>query len=147
MAIPVLTLTPSFTIIQNLVHEFIDNSLGDGYHQIVSQEQAFSRADGEGNISSYKGVNEFILNYNKAKKGSGQVANQLWSFMRARLDNTNEPFYFYNPPENATPDPTGVDTIGRYLVSFKDPGQAMNRTYFLFCLYSYQGIVLREERS
>jgi len=146
MTTPVFTFTPSYPVTHQIEHQFTTNDFGDGYYQTISTEAAYTRSGGTGAVASYRGLNKFSISFNKAKKGSGELADQLWLFMRDRLDNMNEPFYFYNPSENLTPDPTGANTIGRYLVKFADPAAAMNREFFTWCMFSYSGISLVEVR-
>jgi hypothetical protein len=145
MPIPVWTFVGSYPVTHQLDHEFIQNDFGDGYVQIISHEAAYSRSGGTGAVASYRGLNRFTIKFNKAKKG--ELADQIWLFMRDRLDNMNEPFYFYNPSERLTPDPTGADPIGRYLVRFADPKAVMNREFASWCMFSYNGITFVEDRG
>lgn len=147
MPIPVFTFVPSYPLSHQLVHEFINNDFGDGYFQLISSEAAYTRSGGTGVVASYRGINKFTIQFPKALKGSGQLADNLWLFFRDRLDNMNEPFYFYNPSEKNPPDPTGADPIGRYLVRLADPNEAMTREFFAYCVFSYTGISLVEERA
>jgi len=122
----------------SLVRQFISNPMNDGYIIENSADLAYPHSDGTANISIYPGQNRFEIGFKRTLYGSGQLANLLWDFFLTRLDNINEPFYFYNCPiERATPDLTGVDTVGRYFVKLEDPNQVLNRQLFLFCLYSY----------
>jgi hypothetical protein len=147
MPTSVFPYTPSFPVKHWITREFITNSYGDGYYQSITQESAFSRADGMGSVASHKGLNHFNISFNKALYGSGQLANNVWSFLLARLDANNEEFYFYNPTELATPDLTGVNTTGRYLVRLANPNEVLSRSYFKACLFSYEGIELVECRT
>ena len=147
MPVPVLILTPTFSLNQQLVHEMTVNTLGDGYHQTITAESTYSRANGTGTVTAYSGLNKFNIHYDKALKGSGKLADDLWIFFRARLDAINEAFYFYNPSELLVPDGTGVDTVGRYLVRLEDPNQGSSREFFRYCLFNYPGIALVEERA
>ena len=105
MPTPVFTFTPVYPVTHKLVHEFITNNYGDGYQQIISSEAAYTRAGGVGDIASYRGINKFTIKFSRALKGTGNLADNIWLFFRDRLDNLNEPFYFYNPSENNNPDP------------------------------------------
>lgn len=147
MPIPVFTFTPVYPVDHQLVHEFITNDYGDGFFQLISAEAAYTRSGGTGTVASYRGLNKFTIQFSKAQVGAGKLANELWLFFRDRCDNMNEPFYFYNPSERIPPDPTGADPIGRYLVRLAEPNEAMMRSFFNFCMYSYTGIALIEERA
>lgn len=130
-----------------LLREFQTNSLGNGaVLSNDSEESAFAHANGTKGVTSYKGTNQFTISFNHAMKGAGKLADLIWTFFLERLDNYNEPFYFYNPTECDPPDPTGVETRGRYLVKLKDPNQALTREYFRSCLYKY-GLVLIEYKE
>lgn len=137
MTVPVLPYVPSMGIQHALRREFIRNKLGDGFVYERTKETAISRADGNEGVDSYKGLNRFRIGYNRTLKGNGNLADLLWSFFITRLDNLNEPFYFYNPTEFDPPDETGVETIGRYYVRLVNPNQVLDREYFKRCLYSY----------
>jgi hypothetical protein len=144
MSTPVLTIMPKFPVKHWLTREFITHTFGDGWSQMVSSEVGYNRADGAGNQTSYKGLNHFSLHY--ARLLFGAPANNHWIFFRTRLDNNNEPFYFYNPPENFTPDPTGNNATGRYLVKIADPNK-LSRTLVQGCLFDYDDIEIIETRS
>jgi hypothetical protein len=145
-SIPVLTLTPSMGFQHSLTREFLQNSFEDGYFLEGTAEDLVLRADGVKSTSSYSGLNEFTLKYDKMTSGTGKVADQLWTFFRARLDNLNEPFYLYNPTEKFPPDSVGASTRGRYLVQLKDPSAGLSRSYFRSCLFN-SGVVLKEVRK
>lgn len=147
MAIPVFNFTPTYPVAHQIAHQFITNDFGDGFYQTISSEAAYTRSGGTGTVASYRGLNKFTIEFSKAKKGSGELADQIWLFLRDRLDNLNEPFYFYNPSERSTPDPAGTDPVGRYLVRLADPAEAMNREFFIWCFFSYGGINLVEVRA
>jgi hypothetical protein len=125
--------------------------LGDGHEQRVSKNAAFSRADGQGNVGSYKGINVFEINIrNLAFVGADATskANILWKFYQDQ-EGPLTPFYFYNPAEN-TADPgiaplnAGTDTAGRYLVRFQDA--ELSRDLFVRMLYN-QSLTLLEVRA
>ena len=139
MAIPVLTYIPSMGCTHRLVRTMIRNEYEDGYADYNDDaETSFSRSDGAKLVQSYKGLNNFVIGYDSAKKGTDQLADNLWTFFLTRLDNHNEPFYFYNPTECDPPDPTGQEARGRYYVKLRYPNQALTREYFRNCLYSYK---------
>ncbi len=146
MSTQVLLYMPSLPVKHWISREFVQNNYGDGYVQLISHDAAFSRADGMGTVSSHKGLNHFAITYNRMIKGSGQLAYNLWNFLLARLDAGNEAFYFYNPPEHEI-DPTGTETVGRYLVRLADPTVMLSWEYFKYCLYSMTGIELIEDRG
>jgi hypothetical protein len=99
----------------------VDNYIadfGDGFEQRVNFNLPFSRADGEGAVSSYVGRNQFTLRLNAMDFAVN--AKTLWAFYKARKASF-EAFYFYNcPVERTSPDLTGTDITGRYLVRFVD---------------------------
>jgi phage-related protein len=118
---------------------------GDGYEQRGNKNQAYSRADGKGGVTSYKGRNRFTITFDGIKHANGdstKEANQLWDFYQDRLGGF-ESFYFYNPAE-APIDLTGVATTGRYLVRFLE--QELEREQFFNKLFR-AGISLIEVRS
>lgn len=119
---------------------------GDGYEQRSSKNQAYSRADGLGGVTSYKGRNRFTLALDHLAHVNGdatQSANKLWAFYQTTLGGYTA-FYFYNPAEIDTPDLTGSSTTGRYLVRFQD--QELEREQFALKLFR-GGLVLLEVRS
>jgi hypothetical protein len=138
MPIPVLVCDPSMGIQHRLVREMVQNTFGDGYVEINDdQEEPVLRSDGTKNLSNYRGLNHFTIRYDGALKGVGNLSDILWEFFLARLDNLNEPFYFYNPTEYFPPDPTGTEPTGRYYVKLKEPNGALSREYFRNCLFRY----------
>jgi hypothetical protein len=141
----VLLYTPSLNVQHRFVRSFLRNIYEDGYETDGSSEVQLERADGTKSITLYSGTNYFTIKFNKATSGVGRLADQLWSFFRARLDAINEPFYFYNPTECFPPDPTGVETRGRYLVQIENPSVGISREYFSDCLFG-MGIELKETR-
>jgi hypothetical protein len=110
-------------------------SMGDSYCIRGNKNQARTRADGKGGVTSYKGVNHFTLTFDNLAHVNGdstQMANKLWDFYQARLGGYDA-FYFYNNVERSTPDLTGIDQTGRYLVIFED--QNLERTQFALKLF------------
>lgn len=146
MTYPVLTLIPSKSLSHKLQREVRLNIVGNDVIQNDDAEDPFSRADGAKGISVYKGINNFVVQFNHAFSSLERLADELWEFFLERLDNINEPFYFYNPTEKDPPDPTGVETRGRYLVKLRDPNSALSREYFKRCLYRY-GLEFVEHRD
>ena len=144
MPTAVLTYPPTFALSHQIRREIITNQYGDGYYQSITSEAAYSRADGTGISSAHKGLHVFSVNFKNVTKTR---ANEIWTFFLARLNLVNEPFYFYNPEENLTPDPTGNNTLGRYLVRLQDPNQVLSREYFKSCLWGYSTLQFIECRS
>jgi hypothetical protein len=147
MSTPVFIYNPAFPVKHWITREFVTNSYGDGYYQSITSEAAYSRADGMGNNSSHRGLNHFLLNFSKAKSGNNQLAWNVYSFILTRLDNNNEPFYFYNPAENLSPDAGGNNTVGRYLVKLANPNEVLSWEYYRPCMYNFGSIELVECRS
>jgi hypothetical protein len=146
MTTPILPYIPSMGINHTLVRQFIPNMMKDGYVIENTAESHYPHPDGNGTISTYPGQNRFAIGYKKTLYGATALANLLWDFFLTRLDNINEPFFFYNcPTERSTPDLTGVDTIGRYFVKLEDPNQVLNRELFMYCLYSYSFIFIENK--
>jgi len=149
--VPVLLYIPSLGVKQSLTRQFIANNMDDGYIIEKSAESFYSHPDGNGSILLYPGTNVFYIGYKKTLAGNinigiDQLADLLWDFFLTRLDNLNEPFYFYNcPTECTTPDPYGVSTLGRYYVRLKDPNVVLNRELFLHCLYSYNLVLIENK--
>lgn len=145
MPTPVLTYQPKYPLKHWISREFLTHTFGDGWTQIMTSEIGYNRADGTGNQTSYKGLNHFILQYNKAVYNS--LAANLWIFFRTRLDNLNESFYFYNPSENPTIDAGGNNVVGRYLVKVAEPNKLLSRELTINCLFNYDGIEVVESRT
>jgi len=107
-------------------------------------------------ITSHYGLNHFVISYKTELDDAGPFAslggeqcraNQLWDFFRDRLNNGNEPFYFYLPSEQLEIDEDGEETTGRYLVRLENPNDVLNREYFMHRVFSYAGIGLVEVRE
>jgi phage-related protein len=95
---------------------------GDGFEQRANKNLAYTRADGQGTVTSHKGRWEFDISMDMIKHANAdptKEVNKLWAFAQARLGGY-EAFYFYNPAEAPTPDLTGISITGRYLVRFKE---------------------------
>jgi hypothetical protein len=110
-------------------------SMGPGYIIRASKDQARTRADGKGGVTSYYGNNRFTLTFDNLAHVNGdstQMANKLWDFYQSVRGGFTA-FYFYNPAERDTPDLTGIDQTGRYLVVFED--QILERTQFALKLF------------
>ena len=144
---PVFIYPPSYPLQHGIVREFIENDLGDGYGQTISSEFPYERADGIGGVASHYGLNVFSIRFPRTLKGTGNLAYNLWEFIRTRLENDNEAFYFYNPSETLTPDPNGLNPIGRYLVRCANPNQVLQRSYYAYTLFDFGAIELVEDRN
>ena len=110
---------------------------GDGFEQRANNNSAYSRANGLGGVTSYKGRNGFTMVLDMMEHINGDAtatANKLWAFYVAQLGGTLA-FYVYNPPE-ANIDLTGASTTGRYLVRFID--QKLSREQFALKLFRGQ---------
>ena len=108
---------------------------GDGHEQRANKNQAYTRADGLGGVTSYKGRNRFPITMDMLAHVNGDPtagANKLWAFYVAQLAGIVS-FYFYNPAEAPTPDLSGASTTGRYLVRFED--QELSRENFALKLF------------
>lgn len=91
-------------------------SLGDGYEQRALKSQAFSHADLMGNVTSHVGLCNLNISYDIVKMANAD-SNQEFNKIKAFIDaHWIVAFYFYNSAERSTPDLTGADTTGRYLV-------------------------------
>jgi len=118
----VLTIEVAAPVRRGIKFSNVVADFGDGFEQRANKNQAYSRANGLGGVSSYKGRNRFVITWDDLKHinadgSAAATANRLWEFFVARLGG-HEAFYFYNPAEAAI-DPTGVATTGRYLVRFE----------------------------
>ena len=133
MSYPVFPYTPSMGLQHTLHREFLSNQFVDGFVAHGTAETAYERADGAKGVSSYRGVNIFTLSFKNLSGKSGGSAQLLWDFLMERLENGNEPFYFYNPTECFPPDLTGAETRGRYLVRIQDPSKGLSRSLDSAC--------------
>lgn len=106
-------------------------SCGPGYERTVMSETAHYRADGSGQLASHYGRHVFTVPMRTQDYTAGDFA-AIWRFLIARKNAGNEAFYFYNYPERSTPDATGVDTAGRYLVRHFETikGTIIGRQYY-----------------
>jgi phage-related protein len=141
----VFPLVPSHTLTHSLKLSNHIVSMGDGFEQRVNKNLTFNHADGEGNNSSYKGINTFKLvfkNLPHVNNNNNYDANKLWAFYKAR-NGSLDAFYFYNPSEGAI-DTGGNNTTGRYLVRFTS--DSLSRDNFMRHLYNY-GLDVVEVRA
>lgn len=132
-----------------LLREFITNDMGDGYSQTITSEPPILHADGTGAIASHFGMNKFTLSFSPELNIDElrKRAKELWNFFRDRLDNNNEPFYYYNPSESLSIDLTGANPVGRYLVRLADPNEILSREHFAKFAFQFGGISLVEVRE
>lgn len=133
--IPVFTLPLNYPVTHTLTFVNYIADFGDMNEQRVGKNVAYIRADGEGQVTEYGGRNTFGINLNRKSYFNAEptrVVNQLWAFYKARKAGL-EQFYFYNPVE-AVPDPTGIATVGRYLVRFQDQG--LSREQIIWKLFN-----------
>ena len=117
----VFTVELSNTVKRSLKLSNVIIDFGDGYEQRANKNQAYSRANGRGGVTSYKGRNRFTITLDHlahVNADDTKEANKLWKFYQDRLGGW-EAFYFYNPAETNPPDATGANTTGRYLVRFE----------------------------
>lgn len=133
------------------IRKLFNNALfdfGDGYEQRGTKSQIFSsnHPDGMGGLTTGEGLWEFSISLaaiTHANDDLNQDVNKLWNFAIQQLTSF-EPFYFYNPLEAPTIDLTGVSTIGRYTVRFKDNIVSLEN----FMMRLHRGtLVLTEVRS
>jgi hypothetical protein len=128
----VLDVVPAWPLTHTIAFDGYIADFGDGFEQRVNFSAARSRANGVGGVSSYKGRNQFTLQF-KTMDYAGAAAD-LWSFYQARHAGLDA-FYIYNLPDEAAGiDSTGFATTGRYLVRFKD--QNLSREKFMLKLYN-----------
>lgn len=119
----------------SITYDTLIISFGDGFEQRSNKNQARTRADGKGGITSYKGRNHFTLTFDNLAHINGDAtaqANKLWDFYQARQGGY-ESFYFYNPVERDPPDSSAIDSTGRYLVRFEE--QTLEREQFALKLF------------
>lgn len=137
----VFPIEASWPLIHDLKHINYLADYGDGIVQGANFNLAYTRANGEGGVTSYKGQNRFTLRFQALDYNA---AKTIWAFYKARTGNL-EPFYLYNiPEERASIDLTGADTTGRYLVRFEQPQLTLEK--FTASLFN-AGISMIECRS
>ena len=121
MAVPVFDFILNYPVRRTREVDRIRLNMGKGHTKTAIKSTAQSRADGQGAVSSYKGQNIFEFPLLKKNYGGNAQFKSILAFLQARIDAGDEAFYFYYPGERSTPDATGVDTTGRYLVQFLSP--------------------------
>lgn len=142
MPTTVFPLVPAWPFQQGLEFDTFVADMGSGFEQRACFNQGYTRANGEGVVTGYRGRNKFTLRI--PSMAHNVDAATLWAFYKARKG-TLEAFYLYNvPDECASIDLTGAATTGRYLVRFADA--ALSREKFTLKLYRV-GITMLEVRS
>lgn len=172
MAIPIFPVSAlSLPLTSDIEIDAIVKSFGSGFEQrLVLGLPRGPRADGEGSLTTYIGVNVFeiglpqLLFQTQPVAGNANLDNSvraIWDFYKARFYDAVlnvpqwEAFYWYNPDENDdittwtgdTPS-TGnnsrgeavTQAIGRYLVVFE---QGLSRVRFVQCVFRFR-LTLRE---
>lgn len=125
---------PGWPLTQDLDVDNYIADFGDGFEQRANFNLAYTRADGEGTVSSYKGRNRFTFSFTSRQFAAD--AKTIWHWYKQMGGNLTA-FYVYNVPlERATADGTGVDTTGRYLVRFEQP--RLTRENFTTLLFNSQ---------
>lgn len=114
----VFTWTHDYPMNWERVYDETVLDLGSGVKKTAMNEIPRNRADGTGSVSSYKGTNVFTIRLNRKTFDGDAEFKEILDFLQARKEANNEAFYIYNPVERTTPDATGTDTTGRYLVQF-----------------------------
>jgi hypothetical protein len=115
---------------QRLIHSNVIVDFGDGFEQRLNKNLAYTRADGEGGVTSYKGRIEFEVSLDAIKHANSDSTkefNKAYAFLKAQLGSLTA-FYFYNPVEAAI-DLTGAATTGRYLVRCKENSQQLDNFF------------------
>ena len=172
MAIPIFPISAAgLPLDSTLEIDGIINSFGDAYEQrLVTGLPRGPRADGEGDQSTYIGVNIFsvglpqLLFQSQPVVGNANLDNsvrELWEFYKNRFYDAAanvpqwEAFYWYNPDENDDILTWFGDTVkagtnsrgeavthetGRYLVRFD---QGLSRSRFVQCVFKFD-LILRE---
>lgn len=103
-----LRITPSVAV--------VIQPLGDGYEQRGMKSQAYTHADMLGTVTSHKGLLKFDLSYDLVKQANSDTSQEFNKIVAFVYAHWTDAFYFYNRAERTTPDLSGVDITGRYLV-------------------------------
>lgn len=132
MSIPVWIWTIEYPVGLDFQIEENIITLGKGFIKTVQHEVPFTNADGTGQVRSRKG--SFVFTYPLTRKNyqGDEKFKEIFNFLMARKEACNESFYFYNPAEQLTPDPTGETVTGRYLVKFLGSPKAVLTKLMLF---------------
>jgi hypothetical protein len=124
-----------FPVVRGIRFNTIRQSLGDGFQQRANKNLTWSRANGLGGVTSYKGINYWriqarVMPY--VNNDATKQANKYWAFYVARLGGF-EAFYIYDPIEAPSPDLTGTSTIGRHLAVFSEQNLEMENFTLKLC--------------
>jgi len=145
MSIPVWTWTVEYPVKIDVNVNETQIDLGGGIVKTVQHEVPFTNYDGTGQSSDErKETFTFTVRVTRRNYSGDEQFKEIFRFLMARKRAGNESFYFYNPSEKLTPDETGVDTTGRYLV--KHLG-SISATLSKLTLYDFVDLVFTEDRS
>ena len=119
--------------------------LGGGIVKTVQHEVPFTNYDGTGqSTDDRKETLIFTVRVTRKNYSGDGKFKEIMRFLLARKRAGNESFYFYNPSEKLTPDSSGSDTTGRYLV--KHLGE-IEAALTRLTLYDFADLVFTEDRS
>ena len=128
MALTVWLWAPWYPVKTQRIYDEVRLDLGSGHQKFAQNMTAVSRADGTGSVSSYKGINAFHLLFDRRNYGGDELFKTVLDFVQARKED-NSAFYFYHPAELVTPDPTAVNTTGRYIVRIAESRVDLEMTH------------------
>jgi hypothetical protein len=119
--------------------------LAPGHIKTVQHEIPFTGYDGTGQSrDDRKGAFSFGVRVTRANYEGDEKFKEIFRFLMARKEGGNESFYWYNPAENLAGDPTGVSTVGRYLVKCIDAPEAV---WTKLTLWDFANLTFEEVRS
>ena len=144
MSIPVWTWPVEYTLVIDPKIEESILYLGGRSIKTVQHETPFTNSDGTGVVRSRKGSFEFTVRVTRKNYEGDEKFKEIFGFLMARKEAANESFYFYNPAEKLTPDPTGAATLGRYLVKFLGSPRVMLTKLMVF---DFADLVFKEVQS
>lgn len=144
MSIPVWIWPVEYPVKLRLVLTENVHDLGGGDFKTIQHETPFTGYDGTGQSVSRKGRFVFPVRVTRKNYAGDEKFKDIMRFLQARKYAKNESFYFYNPAEYLTPDPTGVVTTGRYLVKFLGNLEA---TWVRLTLWDFADLVFKEVRA
>lgn len=145
MSIPVWIWTSEYPV--TVRHEIRENILDDGSDtpKTVQHEVPFTGYDGTGQSrTDRKGRLIFSFPATRRNYAGDEQFKTIFRFLVARKEAGNESFYFYNPAEYLTPDPTGVVTTGRYLVKSLD---SLVAVWTKLTLWDFANLTFREVKG
>ena len=144
MSIPVWTFKTHYPMDVTLEYEEEWIHCGPGIDKSVQHEIAFVNYDLTGQSISRIGTAVFRVKCNTRNYSGTFEFKSILQFLQARKLAGNESFYFYNPVELATPDPTGASAVGRYLVKFVS---SLGWTLKMASLNDFVTLTFKEDRS